>query len=309
MSLTQNNANIRDSDYNNESNYSHRRYWGRIAFVFSFIMNFFLALIKIFVGLAIGSIAMIADAIDNSLDLITSILVFIGLFWSSKPADDDHQYGHEKGEVFSVLLISMLLIFSGIFIIIESFNRYLRNDFPIFSFIGIFASILSIGGKYILFRVLLKISKKISSPGVKADAYNYRIDIITSFGVLIAISFSYFNFYIIDPIVAIIISFLIFKTAWNILRESVMVILDEAPSGLEERVFNLVNSVPSVLDIHNIRIRHLGSKIIADCHVRVNSNLSIEKAHKIMNEVEQTVYKNTDISEILIHVEPENEPC
>jgi cation diffusion facilitator family transporter len=203
----------------------------------------------------------------------------------------------------------MLLVFSGIFIIYESINRYFRNEFLIFSFIGIFASLLSIIGKFILYRVLLSISIKVSSPGIHADAHNYRMDIITSFGVLIAIIFSYFEFYVLDPLIALIISLLIFKTAWSILRESVRVILDEAPEGLDELVHEILEPMPEVLDVHNLRIRNLGSKIVADCHVRVKSHLSVDEAHRIMHKVEQAVYKKTDISELLIHIEPEDQPC
>lgn len=294
-----------------EDYFSSRKFWGRMAFLLSFGINIGLALIKIVVGLAINSIAMIADAIDNFLDLITSILAFIGLFWSSKPADSDHQYGHEKGEVVSAFFIAILLVFSGIFIITESINRSLRQEFMIFSLIGILASSISMLGKFVLYHFLLRISERIDSQGIRADAYNYRMDIVTSFGVMVAIFFSYFKLYFFDPIIAFLIAFLIFKTAWGIIRHSAMVILDEAPPGMEQEVYDLVNPIPDVIDIHKLRIRHFGSNrgMLADCHIRVKSHISVDQAHTIMNQVEECVYKNTEITELLIHIEPEDQPC
>ena len=151
---------------------------------------------------------------------------------------------------------------------------------------------------------LFRIAGKVNSQSLKTDAKNYRMDIITSSGVLVAIIGAYFGLSILDLIIAIIVSFLIFKTALGVVKESLAIILDESPPGLEIEVRKLANQIPDIINIHEFRVRQLGNRITADCHILVDSTISVAAAHMIMNELENAVYSCTSISEILIHVEP-----
>ena len=165
-------------------------------------------------------------------------------------------------------------------------------------------------GKLFLSIILLEISAKIHSSSIKADAKNYRMDSLTSTGVLIAIIGAYFGFSILDLVVAFLVSLLIFKTAWGITREALAVLLDEAPAGLEKKVIEISKTVPGVINVHEFRARQLGGRrIIADCHIHVAHHISVDEAHKIMHNLEHAIYENTSITEILIHVEPDNQPC
>lgn len=292
---------------------SVRRRWAWIALILTLITNIILAILKTIIGILINSVSLIADGIDSFFDLGTGFLAFLGIQLSSKPADEDHHFGHEKIEIFSTLVIVLVLLLSGTLILIEAGKRLLlftAEQVIEISFIGFGIVIVSIVAKFFLASILFRIARITNSSSIKADATNSRMDSITSFSVLIALVSSYFGLFWVDSLVGAGIAFLIYWAAVKLLREVFRVLLDEAPPGIVEKIIRLSEHyLPEVDNIHNIRIRSLGTRIIADCHIHVNPRMSVGEAHKIMLYLEEIIYRETIINEILIHVEPTGEPC
>jgi cation diffusion facilitator family transporter len=272
------------------------------------IVSLVLAIIKALGGIFGNSYALIADAIESTTDIITSSLLYVGLTWSSKPADKEHPYGHGKAEALIALGIALALVIAAVIIGIESVHNIRTPHKSPKAF-----TLLILGGviltKEILYRYVIKTGNEINSGAVKADAFHHRSDAITSGAAFIGITIGLWGgpgYEVADDWAALLAGVIIIINVYNIARPAIGELLDEElEPQLNEQVRKLAAEVPGVEFIEKCYIRKMGLKSHADMHVWVNKNLTVEQGHTIAHAVEDHIQEQLPQFAIInIHVEP-----
>lgn len=272
------------------------------------IVSLLLAIIKALGGIFGNSYALIADAIESTTDIITSGLLYIGLTWSSKPADKEHPYGHGKAEALIALGIALALVIAAVIIGIESVHNIRTPHQSPKAF-----TLLILGGviltKEILYRYVIKTGNEINSGAVKADAFHHRSDAITSGAAFIGITIGLWGgagYEVADDWAALLAGVIIIINAYIIARPAIGELLDEElEPQLNEEVKKLAAEVAGVVFIEKCYIRKMGLKSHADMHVWVNKNLTVEQGHTIAHAVQDHIQEQLPQFAIInIHVEP-----
>jgi len=272
------------------------------------IVSLLLAVIKALGGIFGNSYALIADAIESTTDVVTSGLLYIGITWSSKPADKEHPYGHGKAEALIALGIALALVIAAIIIGVESIHniRTPHKSPKAFTLIILGGVILT---KEILYRYVIKTGNEINSGAVKADAFHHRSDAITSGAAFIGITIGLWGgpgYEVADDWAALLAGVIIIVNAYIIARPAIGELLDEElEPQLNEQVKQLAAVVPGVEFIEKCYIRKMGLKSHADMHVWVNKNLTVEQGHTIAHAVQDHIQEQLpQFAYIHIHIEP-----
>lgn len=274
----------------------------------SIIGNAFLSVIKIIVGIAAGSFAVIADGIDSASDVLTSLITLITAHIISKPPDPKYPYGYSKADTVATKVLAFIIFFAGAQLAISSFNRLISNetsDIP--RMISIYVIILSIVGKYILSFYLMKTGKKIESSMLIANGRNMQNDVIISLSVLAGLFFTYIlNMPVLDLITALLVSIYIMVIAFRIFMDSNRDLMD----GIDnQEIYNTIitasKSVEGVVNPHRIRVRKMANLYLIALDIEIDGNKTLENAHKISHKVEDRIKKAIpNIYDILVHPEP-----
>ncbi|MFA7156910.1 MAG: cation diffusion facilitator family transporter [Bacilli bacterium] len=285
----------------------------KITFV-GFFINSILSVLKITAGIIGKSNAMLADGIHSLSDFFTDIVVLVGFKFTEKPADKDHNFGHEKYETFATFIIGIALLLAGFDILqggaVNVYKIAFKNEIlPRPKLIAIIAALISIFSKEFLFRFTKKVGEKINSPAVIANGWHHRSDALSSIGTLIGISVAYFlgdKWIIFDPIAAIVVSVFIFKVAFEIMLPAVNELLE---SSLDEKdvkyISNLIESNQGIKNYHNLRTRRIGSNIAIEAHLMFDKNISLYQAHAISESIEKTLKEYFGKRSIItFHLEP-----
>ena len=272
------------------------------------IFNLFLVAIKGAAGFLGHSNALIADAIESSSDILTSIIVVVGLKIAAKPADTDHPYGHGKAEPIAGLVVSLSLFGAAAVIIFRSIHEIaIPNSAP--ESFTLWILVVAIIIKESLFRYVSSIGSSVGSIAVKNDAWHHRSDAITSTAAFIGISISLIGgkgFEKADGIAALIASAIIIFNAFKMLKPAVMEIMDTAPpEDIKEKVIKVARQVDGVLYIDKCFVRKMGLEYFVDIHIIVDGNISVHDGHLISHNVKDTLIKKLPrIADVLAHIEP-----
>jgi cation diffusion facilitator family transporter len=283
----------------------------KIAFktiVISIASSLILAFIKGISGHIGHSDALIADAIESSSDVFASLLVLFGMYYSHKPADEDHPYGHGKAEALSTFGVVGFLLISATLIAYNGIqNLFIEqqqpDSFTIYILLGI------IVWKELSYRYVMNKGKKTNSLSVQADAWHHRADAISSlialFGIGISLIFGS-KYSKADDWAAIISALFIVYNAYTIFRPALGEILDEhTHHDLIEKIRKMENEVEGVISIEKCLVRKTGMYYFVDIHLEVDGNITVEKGHKIGHDFKNYVmYKIPEISDVLVHIEP-----
>ena len=274
----------------------------------SIISSVLLALLKGYSGFAGHSDALIADAIESGTDVLASFLVLFGIYYSTKPADDEHPYGHGKAEalvtfgVVGILLISATLIaYNGIQHL--SIEQEQPELFTIFVLIGI------IIWKELSYRYVLSKGKKTNSLSLQADAWHHRSDAISSLIALFGISLSLLfgpAFSKADDWAAIAASLFIVYNAYIIFRPALGEILDEHNHHeLIDKIKQMETHIVGVQGIEKCLVRKTGMTYLVDLHLEVAGSISVNEGHRIAHEFKDYLQGQLpEINDVLIHIEP-----
>jgi cation diffusion facilitator family transporter len=294
-------------DYGEIDNPKIRAKYGYLEAIVSIIGNLLLFLLKLFLGLYINSIALIADGVHSLSDTATSGVVIFGFRIAAKEPDKEHPHGHGRAEYIATLIISILLIILGFGFIQQSIERIitgetlLNQEFAIL--IGIIVIISAII-KEAMARYSNTIAKKIDSDVLKADAWHHRSDAISSIGVAIGIIGSRFGFPILDPIFGIIVSIIIIYVGIDLLRKASNFLIGKAPDEqIIKQIREIAENTDNVKGIHDIFLHDYGTTKILTIHVEVDSKLQLDEAHGIADNLEENIKKQTKYSTI-IHLDP-----
>ncbi|OJV40878.1 MAG: cation-efflux pump [Bacteroidales bacterium 36-12] len=278
-----------------------------------FVVNFILTAFKIVAGITGKSTAMIADGVHSLSDFVTDVLVILFMGISGKDKDQDHRYGHGKYETFATLLISLALLvvavgifWSGATKVIQVFVGVVLEQ-P--SYIALWAAIISVISKEILYRYTKKVGGKIDSNAVIANAWHHRSDAFSSIGTTLGITGAIFlgeQWRILDPIAGLIVSFFIAKVAIQLGMPSVHELLERSlPQETEDIIIELINSHPDVIFHHNLKTRKIGNIYAIDVHIKLDKNISFVKSHDIATDIEVRLRKKFGEKTVTnIHTEP-----
>ncbi len=254
------------------------------------------------------------DGIDSATDsLIALTTIFVGKV-VAKPGDKEHPWGHGRAETIATMILSFIIFLAGSEFLISSTKKLYQmirdgsfstaNDL---SFLAILASIISIAGKSILAMSQFILGKKSKSQMILANAKNMKSDIFMSLAILVGLSLSkIFKQPILDPIIAILISFCILKVACEIFCETNLELMDgNSDKELYKVLFEAVKSVNGVSNPHRARIRRIASYWDIDLDIEVDPKMTVHQAHEIAGKVERAIKESiSDVYDVMVHIEP-----
>lgn len=277
----------------------------------SILGNTFLAIAKGITGFFGNSYALIADAIESTTDIFSSILVLFGLKYASRPPDENHPYGHGKAEPLITFAVVGFLLISATVIFIESIHNIQKPQSKPEPFTLIVLGLIIIF-KEISFQYVNKKSNETKSTSLKADAWHHRSDAITSLMAFIGISIAIYmgnGYEAADDWAALIASLFIVYNAYLIFRPALGEIMDE---HLHDDLIDQIRKSSSVIDgvvgTEKCLVRKMGMNYIVDLHVIVDGRLSVVEGHSIAHSVKDKLKLDLpEVTDILIHIEPDSE--
>ncbi len=281
------------------------------ATYFCIIGNTLLAIIKWLTGYFGNSYAMIADAIESTTDIFSSLLVLFGLKYANKPADKNHPYGHGKAEPLITFLVVGFLITSAVIIAHESINHIgTPHDLPEPFTLFVLGAIII--WKEISYRLVLKKSKETNSSSLRADAWHHRSDAITSVAAFIGISIALFmgkGYESADDWAALFASGFIIYNSYLIFRPALGEIMDEhLYDDVEIQIRKIAKTVEGIVDTEKCYIRKTGMKYYIDLHAVVDANITVKAGHDIARNLKRTLkIEIPELADVLVHIEPNEE--
>lgn len=278
--------------------------------IVTIIGNLFLTLIKFFAGFFGHSSALISDAIHSASDVLSTLVVIVGVKLSNKEEDELHPYGHERLECVAALILAIMLGITGIGIGSAGINMILKGNESLIipSTITWIVAIISIVSKEAMYWYTRIAAKKINSGALLADAWHHRSDALSSIGSLIGIIGAKSGFPILDPIASIIICLFILKVAYDIFKDAIAKMVDHA---CDQKTINLITEMvhdkKEVLNIDDLKTRLFGNKIYIDMEISMDKNASLFDTHQVAQEIHDTI-ENTipEVKHCMIHINPGN---
>ena len=295
---------VKDSDQ--IENHTVRIAYGCLEGWVSIVGNIVLFILKLLAGLAINSIALIADAFHTLSDVLTSIVVVIGFKISERPSDVEHPYGHGRMEMIATLIIGVLLTMTGVHFFVDSLNRLFHQQ-PVTGTWLVFGFILASSlVKEWMARFSINLANLIRSDTLKADAWHHRSDAIASVLVAVGIAMAFVHIYWVDALLAMVVSILIGYVGVDLCRPSINVLMGKTPSrDFLERMESCVRSVRGVKNVHDIQVHDYGNRRVTSLHIEVDKNISVEHGHRIADEAEKHLADELKIV-ATVHIDPQS---
>lgn len=271
--------------------------------------NVILSLLKLIAGVVAQSSAMVSDAVHSASDVASSIVVIIGVKISSKAADNDHQYGHERLECVAAFVLATILCITGagigyknILNAIASVNG--EGAFP--GMPALVAAVISIVTKEAMYQYTKAAAKSIKSDALMADAWHHRSDALSSVGSFVGILGARLGLKILDPAAALVISIMVIKAAYDIAKNAMDKMVDKAcDDETVETMTNVIKGIEGVLSLDLIKTRIFASKIYVDVEIGTDGDQTLRSAHNIAENVHHAIETNfPDVKHCTVHVNP-----
>jgi cation diffusion facilitator family transporter len=276
--------------------------------------NALLVVLKLAVGIAIGSVSVLSEAVHSGIDLLAALLALFAVKRSGKPPDEDHEYGHGKIENVSGVVEAVLIFLAAGWIVTEAAHRLVTGaavQTPLWGLV-----VMGLSGLVNLFisSKLMKTARATDSIALEADAWHLKTDVFTSFGVAAGMLLIWITGRsIIDPVLAIGVALLIIKTSCDLMAKAFSPLLDARLPLDEEAVIRqiILDYGPQYIGFHELRTRKSGSERHIDLHLVAPRDQSIARSHELCDQIEQAVGNRYPGARILIHVEPcrEGDDC
>jgi cation diffusion facilitator family transporter len=277
---------------------------GYVEGTVSIIINFLLFILKMWVSIITGSIALAADAWHTLSDSLSSVAVIIAAKLASKKADKEHPFGHGRWEQIASFFIAAVLAIIAYDFLKDSIKNFWNKERVEYGIAAIIVTAVSIIVKELLAQYAFYLGRKTDNSSVKADGWHHRSDALSSVVVLAGILFAK-QFWWIDSVLGIIIAVMLFFAAYEILKESINKILGEEPK--KDLIDKITKEIKSIyyddLKIHHLHIHNYVSHKEITFHIRLNKDLTIEKGHKIASDIEEVILDKFGMT-ATVHVEP-----
>lgn len=303
---------LHDAPDSGESRQSVTR---RVALV-GMSVNIFLVIAQVIGGIITASQALIADAMHTLSDLVGDIVVLVAAHHAGKAADANHPYGHGRIETLATVILGLLLSGVAVVILMQAWERLFGGEPLVTPDAWAMAfALLAIIGKEGLYHYTVHVAKRIHSPMLKASAWHHRSDAISSVLVLLAIAGAQLGFAWLDATAAMIVAAMIFYMAIQLILESTSELVD---TGLEPQevqdIHDFICAINGVENVHLLRTRRMGGRVLADVHLQVDGRISVSEGHHIGETVMYRLRKQfPSISDVVVHIDPEDDetahPC
>ena len=275
----------------------------------SIVGNILLSILKALAGIFGHSAALISDAVHSASDIVSTIIVMVGMHCSAKEADADHEYGHERIECIAAILLAVILAITGVGIGISGVKTIVSASYRSIQSPGLLALIaaaVSIVVKEIMFQYTRAAAKRIQSTSLMADAWHHRSDALSSIGSLLGVLGARLGWGICDPIASLIICLFIFKAALDIFKDAVRKVTDTSCSpDVEQQMRDAALSVPGALRVDSLRTRQFGSKLYVDMEVAADGNLTLYESHHIAEAVHDKLEHDFPaVKHCMVHMNP-----
>lgn len=282
-----------------------RTQYGQLAGIVGIICNIFLFVAKLSIGLLFNIISITADAINNLSDAGSSIMTLIGFKIASKPADEDHPFGHARVEYISGLVVAFLILNIGIQLVQSSINKILNPESTSFSMVIVIVLIISILVKLWMAGFNTHLGKAINSTTLKATAMDSLSDVISTSAVLVALIAERFTAWKLDGYMGLLVALFIIYSGIKVIKETVSPLLGEAPNqDLVCEVETKISSYQGVLGLHDLMIHNYGpERCFASVHVEVDASEDIMLSHDLIDRIERDFLQEQGIH-LVIHLDP-----
>jgi cation diffusion facilitator family transporter len=272
------------------------------------LTNAVLVLVKFIAGIVGHANALVADAVESSADIFSSLIVWMGLSIAARPADEDHPFGHGKAEPIAAAVVSLMLLGAAIGISVIAIREimtphHLPAPFTLFVAAGVIIT------KEILYRRVSKVGREVGSTVVAADAWHHRADAMTSLAAFIGISIALLGgpgWEAADDWAALVAALVIAVNGLRTLKPAISGLMDEAPdSTLKERAIQAASEVEGVESVENLNVRSSGLGFYVDLHVKADGAMSLDAAHEIAAKVKYAILEAIpNCVSVLVHMEP-----
>ena len=270
----------------------------------SVLVNSILFILKLLIGIMVGAVSVIADAVHTLSDVVSSIVVIWGFKQAEKPADVEHPYGHGRAEYIATLIIAILLCVAGFEFIKASIDRIQNPEQVVAEWWMIFILMVTIIMKEITARYAEFLSSKIASGVLHADAWHHRIDAISSILVVAAMIAGKYGYPIVDGWAGLGVALFLIFTGFEIAKDAVDDLIGKPPTSEEVEVIRqIVMSVDGVLGAHDIIVHSYGHDKFVSVHVEIDADETTAVAHDISEEVEDKLEKAIGV-EPTVHLDP-----
>lgn len=292
-------------NYENVKDPQVREQYGKLAGSVGIASNIALCTIKIIVGLLFHSIAILADGINNLADASSSFITLIGFRMASRPADEDHPYGHARIEYLTGVIVSVLIIVLGIQLCLQSIKKIFHPEALSFSYVAIGVLIVAILIKIWQSLFNIKIGEAISSSTLKATGADSRNDVIATSVVLVGILIGKMTGLQLDGYLGVLVALFIIYSGFQLVKETADPLLGQAPQPeLVQAISEGIFAHSGVLGIHDLVVHNYGpARIFASVHVEVDAHGNLMESHDMIDNIERTLSEKLHLH-LVVHMDP-----
>jgi cation diffusion facilitator family transporter len=276
----------------------------------SVLVNVLLSSLQIGVGVLAKSQALIADGIHSLSDLVADFVVLLANHHSQKDADEDHPYGHQRYETAASLVLGLLLLAVGVGMVWSAVSKLEdTSSIAVVHPIALWVAGAALISKELLFRYMLRTAKAVKSSMLVANAWHARSDAASSLVVGLGLTGNLLGFPLLDPIAALIVGLMVGRMGWDFGWDALHDLMDR---GLDEAEVQAIRetllTTPGVAGVHDVRTRKMGDMVIADAHIEVDANLTVEAGHNIAVAARLAVLQRHRVLNLMTHVDPAKRP-
>lgn len=276
------------------------------ASILGLIANIFLFIIRLIAGIMSNSIAVISDALDSLLDIISFIAMMISIKVSEKKPDASHPFGHYRAEPVAGLLVAIFAGILGFEVFINSIQRFMDKSVVVLSSVVVWILIVSLAVKIVMFFYFRYVSSKYRTPAIKAAAFDAKKDILVSSLVFLALIGSQYNMQFLDPLMGIVVSIYILMAGFNIGMENIDFLMGKAP---DKEMMSEIKAVlgdmkiKQIKDYKNIKAHFVGTFVHVALKVVVGKKMTVKQGHDLSEKVRKALLKISWIDRVFIHVD------
>lgn len=251
-----------------------------------FLGNFVLAVFKTVIGVLGNSAGLIADGAHSATDAVSSAILYLGLKFSDKPADENHPYGHRNIEFIIAKVVSIFLLLVGISIFFSAIYNMTKGQFVVPAYITLVTAIFSIIANLVMFQYGHCVGTQLNSPAILSVSYEIRADALSSVAIAIGIICAKTGYPVLDPVAACAISLLIIKNSITMLIGAMDGLMDASiDEKVKRKITNIINRNPDVLGVDFLRTRRMGRNISVEAGIKIEAAKTVEESDNIKREI------------------------
>lgn len=272
-------------------------------------LNVVLTVLQFVIGYFGRSQALIADAMHSLSDLLSDFLVLWANRAAGRSADDTHPYGHARIETAATLVLGVMLLAIGLALLLGAGVKLQDpSRFQPVHVATLYMAIITLIGKELLFRYLLRVAKRLRSQMLAANAWHSRSDAASSLVVVAGIGGNLLGFYFLDLVAALLVAFLIVRMGGKMAFQSLSDLIDTALSEEDvAAIRDTLATTPGVLGLHELRTRKMGDQALVDAHVLVDPRISVSEGHFIAETARRRVLERHEVLDVMVHIDPEDD--